>query len=74
MRVATQAGKVAVKLSAALMLLVPSVTLQARGQPEDATNVGAQACADCHQDLSAEFTRTVHARLASFELSGNVAG
>ena len=74
MRVATQAGKVAVKLSAALMLLVPSATLQARGQPEDATNVGAQACADCHQDLSAEFTRTVHARLASFELSGNVAG
>jgi len=74
MRVATQAEKVVLKLLAALMLLVPSTVLLARGQPDGATNVGAQACADCHQDLSAEFTRTVHSRLASFELSGNVAG
>ena len=36
--------------------------------------IGSEMCASCHQEISEEFTHSVHSRLASFELSGGIPG
>jgi predicted CXXCH cytochrome family protein len=58
-------------ITVSMLVLAPS--LFAQGEP-DAKYVGSQVCSACHQELSTQFTHSVHARLDSFELSGQVAG
>ena len=36
--------------------------------------IGSEMCATCHQELSDEFSHSIHSRLASFELSGGIPG
>jgi len=44
------------------MLSMPSI--------EGASYVGNEACADCHEEVTSDFTGNVHGRLADFELHG----
>jgi DmsE family decaheme c-type cytochrome len=57
---------------AVLMLFVLMPPLL--GGVQDAEYVGSQLCADCHDELSTQFTRSMHAQLATFELEGNIPG
>ncbi|MBN1568104.1 MAG: cytochrome C [Acidobacteria bacterium] len=52
-----------------LLLLAMSCSLHAAAQAE-----GSQRCAACHKNLVAQFTLSVHSRLASFELNNGPQG
>jgi len=43
-------------------------------QIEGATPVGQTACAECHEDAAKKMAKSVHGRLADFELMGGTAG
>ncbi len=61
-----------------LLLLAAALALTAAAAggepPEPVPMVGSAACLDCHQDLAVQFTRSVHARLAEFEVHGGTRG
>ena len=43
-------------------------------QYTDPGYIGSEMCASCHQEISEQFTHSIHSRLASFELSGGIPG
>lgn len=38
--------------------------------PQAATSVGQDACATCHADVTAQYTRSAHGHIADFERRG----
>lgn len=55
----------------AASVLLLAVPLAAGAQEEEApTWTGWETCAECHDDIAQGFERTVHGRLASWELNG----
>lgn len=65
-------GPTAAILVGATFLLAGQVLLA--GEQPDSSYAGSRACADCHQELADQFVHSVHSRLATFELNGQVPG
>lgn len=48
--------------------------LRAKEQSAQAEYVGSETCMECHEEVGSAFKKTIHGRLADFELKGQISG
>ncbi len=52
----------------ATLVLIPSLRAKEPGIQEE--YVGSETCMECHEEVGNAFQKTIHGRLADFELKG----
>lgn len=55
-----------------VIILLPS--LRAKEAAAQANYMGSETCMECHEEVGKAFQKTIHGRLAEFELKGQVGG